>query len=231
MTNSLERELLLGATKEQMELMAKADSLLMNEMDAFIGVRGEDNITEQADVPNEKTEQFTKNITPAPVHHEIRVPHTKWVVLRYPTNGMAQSAHTSLEDFEDFYFNVCTLDYKKMSKAMDPLVEMMNRTDKVHIVGPGTDLTFSIKDIPAIKCDGLRNIPDGEVYTAPVKESMNGVISYNTFSEEQGFTFENIRFEVENGKIIKPPPTTQTGSTPFWIQMTDPAISENLPSA
>ena len=79
----------------------------------------------------------------------------------------------------------------------------MNRTDKVRLVGPGTDLTFSIKDIPAIKCDGAKNIPDGEVYTAPVKESMNGVISYNTFSEEQGFTYENIKFEVKKGKIVK----------------------------
>ena len=109
----------------------------------------------------------------------------------------------SQEAFEAFYFDVCTLDYKKMSKAMDPLVDLMNRTDRVHIKGPGTDLRFSIKDIPAIKCDGLRNIPDGEVYTAPVRESMNGTISYNTFSEEQGFTYENIKFEIENGKIVK----------------------------
>ena len=116
---------------------------------------------------------------------------------------MAQLANKSQEAFEDFYFDVCTLDYKKMSKAMDPLVDLMNRTDKVHIKGPGTDLKFSIKGIPAIKCDGLRNIPDGEVYTAPVRESMNGTISYNTFSEEQGFTYENIKFEIKNGKIIK----------------------------
>ena len=65
---------------------------------------------------------------------------------------------------------------------MDPLVDLMQRTDKVRLVGPDTDLTFSIKGIPAVKCDGRCNIPDGEVYTAPVKESMNGVISYNTFS-------------------------------------------------
>ena len=95
------------------------------------------------------------------------------------------------------------IDYARMSKAMDSLVDLMNRTDRVHIKGPGTDLTFSIKDIPAIKCAGEMNIPDGEVYTAPVRESMNGVISYNTPSEEQGFTYENIRFEIKDGKIIK----------------------------
>lgn len=116
---------------------------------------------------------------------------------------MAQLANTSLEAFEDFYFDVCTLDYSKMDRAMDALAALMERTDKVHIKGPGTDLTFSIKDIPAIKCAGECNIPDGEVYTAPVKDSMNGIISYNTPSEEQGFTYENIVFEIENGKIVK----------------------------
>ena len=86
---------------------------------------------------------------------------------------------------------------------MAPLKALMERTDRVHILGPGTDLTFSIKGMPAVKCCGERNIPDGEVYTAPVKDSMNGIISYNTPSEEQGFTFENIVFEVKDGKIVK----------------------------
>ena len=201
MTNSLERELLLGATQEQMSLMAEADRLLMKEMDAFIGVRGEDNLTEQADVPNEKQTLYETYYS-APVHHDIRVPHTKWVVLRYPTNSMAQSAHTSLEDFEDFYFHVCNLDYQKMSVAMDNLVDLMNRTDKVRLIAKDTDLTFSIKDIPAVKCAGSCNIPDGEVYTAPVRDSIHGVITYNTPSEYNSFTFEQVRLTFENGKIV-----------------------------
>ena len=120
MTNSLEREMLLGATEEQQKMMAEVDCQLMKQMDAFIGVRGEDNLTEQYDVPTEKLD--IQNIFyDDPVHHQIRVPHTKWVVLRYPTNAMAQSAKSSLEEFEDFYFNVCNLDYGKMSEAMDSL--------------------------------------------------------------------------------------------------------------
>ena len=126
------------------------------------------------------------------VHREIRVPKTKWVVLRYPNASMAQLAKMSTEGFEDFYFDVCNLDYGKMDKAMDALVELMNRTDKVRINWTGTDLTFSIKDIPAIKCAGQMNIPDGEVYTAPVRDSVNGTVSYNTPSPYQGFTFENV---------------------------------------
>lgn len=172
----------------------------MKGMDAYIAIRGNENTAELSDVPSEKLNLYYKMTRPT---LDYRVNRTKWVILRYPNPSMAQLANMSQEAFEEFFFNVCTLDYKKMSRAMDSLVELMNRTDKVHLVGPGTDLKFSIKDIPAVKCDGLRNIPDGEVYTAPVRESMNGVISYNTPSEEQGYTYENIRFEIKKGKIVK----------------------------
>jgi aminopeptidase len=115
---------------------------------------------------------------------------------------MAQLAAMSTEAFEDFYFRVCTLDYAKMAAAMDPLIALLERTDRVKITGPGTDLAFSIRGIPAVKCSGLRNIPDGEVYTAPVKDSVNGVISYNAPAVYQGFTYENIRLEFKDGRII-----------------------------
>ena len=200
-TNSIERELLLGATAEQQKLMAEVDCMRMKQMDAYIGIRGEDNLAEQSDVPNDKISLHTK-LYSSPVHHDIRVPHTKWVVLRYPTNSMAQSAHTSLEAFEDFYFNVCNLNYENMSNAMDSLVELMNKTDKVRIVAKDTDLTFSIKAIPAVKCAGRCNIPDGEVYTAPVKNSVNGTITYNTPSEYNIFTFQNVKLTFQNGKIV-----------------------------
>ena len=172
----------------------------MQDMQAYIAVRGTDNASELSDIPSEKMALWNKMLDPV---LRYRVDKTKWVVLRYPNNAMAQLSNTSLETFENFYFDVCTLDYKKMSDAMTPLVSLMEKTDKVRIVGPGTDLTFSIKGIPAVKCCGLRNIPDGEVYTAPVRDSMNGKISYNTPSLEMGFTYTDIVFEVKNGKIVK----------------------------
>lgn len=198
--SSVTREILLGATEEQMDFLNEYQLIQMKGMDCYIAIRAGSNTSELSDVPSDKLNMYYRKTQPV---LDYRVNETKWVVLRYPNESMAQLAGTSLESFEDFYFEVCTLDYAKMSKAMDSLVELMNRTDRVHIKGPGTDLTFSIKDIPAIKCAGEMNIPDGEVYTAPVRESMNGVISYNTPSEEQGFTYENIRFEIKDGKIIK----------------------------
>lgn len=197
---SINRTLLFGNSEEQLSLKAQLEMAQMKQMDAYIGIRASDNIAELADVPQDKLQLNTAMSND--VLNE-RVNNTKWVVLRYPNNSMAQLANTSLEDFEDFYFNVCNLDYKKMSQAMDALVALMNKTDKVRLVGLGTDLTFSIKDIPAIKCDGKCNIPDGEVYTAPVRDSANGYITYNTPSVHQGFTYENIRFTFQNGKIVE----------------------------
>lgn len=201
-TNSIDRELLLNITEEQLKIMAECDAARMSQMDAYIGVRGEDNISEMSDVPSEKLSMYDRLYT-SPVHHDIRVPKTKWVVLRYPSPSMAQSAHQSLEAFEDYYYNVCNLDYGKMSKAMDALVELMNKTDKVRLTAKNTDITFSIKDIPAIKCAGSCNIPDGEVYTAPVRESVNGTITYNTPSEYNSFKFENVSLTFKDGKIIE----------------------------
>ncbi|WP_105618411.1 aminopeptidase [Vallitalea okinawensis] len=200
--NRLLRELLLDCSEEQMKLQASFEAMRMKEMDCYIGVRGSHNSAEMGDVPADKMELYMKHLV-TEVHGKIRVPDTKWVILRYPNNSMAQMANMSLDAFEEFYYNVCNLDYAKMSKAMDNLVELMEKTDKVRIVGEGTDLSFSIKGLPAIKCDGEVNIPDGEVFTAPVRDSINGVLSYTAPALYQGTTYENIRFEFENGKIVK----------------------------
>jgi len=175
---------------------------LMKRTDVYIGLRGSDNPFDLADIPGEKIDRYNA-IFYKPVHLEQRVKHTRWVVLRYPNNAMAQLAETSQEKFEDFYYDVCCADYAKMSEAQDGLVELLEKTDKVHIKGPGTDLTFSLKGIPVVKCDGKRNIPDGEVYTAPVKDSINGVITYNTPSLKDGTVYNKISFTFENGKIVK----------------------------
>ncbi len=198
--SEITREILLGCNDEQVEFMKEYQMAQMQGMDAFIAIRGGQNSSELADVPAERLNLYSKGLRPV---QDYRVNKTKWVVLRYPSPAMAQMAGTSQEAFAKFYYDVCTLDYKKMSDAMTPLVELMKKTDKVRITGPGTDLTFSIKDIGAVKCDGERNIPDGEVYSAPVRDSVNGIISYNTPSEEHGFTYDNIVFEVKDGKIVK----------------------------
>ncbi len=199
---SILRSMLNSITTEHLELWKELDLNRMSQMDGYIAVRSGDNVNEMSDVPGSKNEMYQR-IYYKPVHLEQRVKKTKWVVLRYPSPSMAQLANMSTEAFENFYFDVCNLDYAKMDLAMNPLADLMARTDKVRIVSPGTDLSFSIAGLPGRKCSGERNIPDGEVFSAPVRESVNGVLTYNTPSVYGGFTFENIMFRFENGKIVE----------------------------
>jgi aminopeptidase len=198
----VKREILTGMSVELADFMAKYDVYRMSDMDAYIGIRGSDNVYELSDVPAENRKIYDIHYA-QPVHHDLRVDKTKWVILRYPTEAMSQQSKMTTEAFEDFYFKVCNLDYKKMSDAMDGLVELMNKTDRVRLTAKGTDLKFSIKDIAAIKCSGLRNIPDGEVYTAPVRDSVEGVISYNAPSIYNGIEFSGMKLTFSGGKIIK----------------------------
>lgn len=196
------RVMLENATQEQIELYGKHDELRMKDMDTYIGIRATANNSELNGISKEAMELYNKYYT-MPVHFVERVKNTKWCILRYPNNSMAQMSKMNKDEFEEFFFNVCNLDYSKMSKAMDSLKNLLNKTDKVHILGNGTDLTFSVKGITAEKYTGTFNIPDGEVATAPVKTSVNGYITYNTETTYNGILFNNIKFEFKDGKIIK----------------------------
>ncbi len=196
------RRFLHDASEEQIRAQAKYDLYRMRDMDCYIGVRASSNTMEMGDVPPEKLKLYMKHYG-TPVHLKTRVPKTRWVVLRWPNNSMAQNAHRPLHVFEDFYFDVCTMDYRRMSKAMDPLKALMESTDRVEIKAPGTDLSFSIKGMPAIKCDGHLNIPDGELFTAPVKASVNGTVRFNTRTLFEGTVFDAIALTFRNGKVVK----------------------------
>jgi aminopeptidase len=199
--NRVLRELYREATVEQMTLAGDIELALMKQMDAYIAMRGSENITEMSDVPSDRMQLYQTHWL-QPVHFQERVPNTKWVVLRWPSPSMAQQAEMSTEQFEDFYFDVCCLDYLKMGTAIEPLRELMNRTDRVQLTGPDTDLRFSIKDIPAIACSGDRNIPDGECFTAPVRDSIEGHIRFNARTLYHGTIFSDVRLEFEAGKVI-----------------------------
>lgn len=198
----VDRELIRGCSEEQLKLMYRWEEERMLAMDCYIGIRMPGNAYEESGVPFDKTQLYA-SLYDRKLTTEVRCPKTRWVALRYPTPAMAQAAQMSTKDFEDFYFSACTLDYDKLSRAMDPLADLMAHTDKVRITARDTDLTFSIKGIGSVKCDGEVNIPDGEVCSVPVVDSVNGYITYNTSSMMNGFRFENIRLEFENGKIVR----------------------------
>jgi aminopeptidase len=193
------RALAFEASDRQLNLLARYELARMKKMDAYIAVRGSNNVTELSDVPAEKMKLLAKKMRPV---QDQRIKKTKWVVLRWPTPSMAQLAGMSTEAFEDFYFKVCTLDYRKLQPGMKALKRLMEKTDRVEIKGPGTDLRFSINGIPAVICGGDRNIPDGEVFSCPVKDSVEGHVTFNAPSIYQGIGFDGIRLEFKNGRIV-----------------------------
>jgi aminopeptidase len=202
-SNQVNRALMLAGSQSQWDLIAEVEARQMESVQCYLGVRGNPNIAELSDVPADKQKLYESTVWKR-VHGDIRVKKTRWCVLRWPSPSMAQMADLSTEAFEDFYFDVCTMDYAKMGAAMEHLKARMERTDKVRLLGPGeTDLTFSIKGIPAITCAGKLNIPDGEVFTAPVRDSVHGVIQYNMPTIYRGTTHENVRLVFSEGKIVE----------------------------
>ena len=195
----LSREMLVGMDKSNAELARDLELFRMRKMEAYIAIRGSANANENADVPSERMALHSRITRPV---LNYRVNKTRWCVLRWPNPSMAQAAGMSTEAFENLYFNVCTMDYRKMARAMQPLERLMKRTDRVQIKGPGTDLSFSIKGIGAKMCKGDRNIPDGEVFSCPVKESINGTIQFNTPTLYSGTKFENVCLEFKDGKVV-----------------------------
>lgn len=196
---SVNRKLLKNCTEEQLLMQYSGHAEILKHMDATIGIRGMKNAAELSDVPKEGMDYYASAKSMLRKYRS----DLKWVLLRYPNNAIAQLANMSLEAYEDFYYSVCNLDYPKLKEKAMPLKALMEKTDKVHITGPGTDITFSIKNIPVVPCCGDMNIPDGEVFTAPVKDSVNGVITFNLPSVFQDICFENIRLVFEQGRIVE----------------------------
>lgn len=194
----LRRTWLMGAVRDQIDTAVGWAMKRVGDIDASVHILGGENASEMADVPPGALE--ASRLASEPLM-ELALTK-KWVLLRYPTPAAAQAAGMSTEAFEDFCLEVCSLDYGRMSVAMDPLVDLMTRTRRVRIVGPGTDLSFSIEDIPVVKAAGKNNIPDGEVFTAPVRDSVNGTILFNTPSLEDGTTYERVRLVFEDGRVV-----------------------------
>lgn len=196
------RELFLAMDEANAEMIAKNEAFEMDNMTAYISLRGSNNVFMASDIPD-NVMSLWQRVYATPVVFERRVPNTKWVGLRWPTSSMAQQAGMSTAAFEDFYFKVTTMNYARMAEAAIPLKDLMDNTDRVELKGPGLDLSFSIKGIGAVSCHGRRNIPDGECFSCPVKDSVNGEIAFNTVSLYQGQEFSGIRYVLKDGKVVE----------------------------
>lgn len=193
----LHRGWLLGADRKMLETRTAWNLQRLEDLDAHLFVHAGNNASELVDVPAGTMEAYHRVSEP----YWDKLLKKKWCTMRFPTPSAAQAAGMSTQAFEDFCFAVCSLDYPKMSRAMDPLVELMGRTDNVRIFGPGTELSFSTAGIPAIKAAGECNVPDGEVFTSPVKGSVNGTVTFNTPSLHDGVMHDRVRLTFNEGRI------------------------------
>jgi aminopeptidase len=172
----------------------------MKQVTVFIAISAADNSMVMAQANQSNMIAYAKVMRPI---SDWRVKKTRWVITRYPTHGAAQEAKMSLEEYEDYVFSACCIDWQRESRKQERLKRLMDRTDRVRIRASDTDLSFSIGGLPGIKCDGRFNIPDGEVFTAPVRDSVEGHITYNCPTVYQGKEFTNIRLEFQQGRIVR----------------------------
>ncbi|MGE5495806.1 MAG: aminopeptidase [Burkholderiales bacterium] len=196
----LSRCMLEGATDGRLELENKWDMDIYQDIDADVSFISEENDSEFSSIDPAIMQRRAHARRP---WVDLVTRKKKWVLLNWPTKGQAQNARMPYEEFYDFVIDASSMDYSQMKKNMQPLAELMSQTDNVRITGPGTELTFSIKGIPNVICAGENNLPDGELFTAPVKHSVEGVLSYNTPSLYHGRVYRNVRLEFKKGKIVK----------------------------
>ena len=180
---------------------ASVDQLpLMKQMDVFIGIRASQNIYENSRATRQANKDYSEHFL-TPVHFEERVNNTKWCIMRYPSPAFAMNAKMPTREFTEFYYKACLLDYAKLRDAMIPLETRLRQTDMIRLHGEGTDISFSVKGQNWIPCYGSHNIPDGELFTSPILDSVNGVITYAP-SVYQGKPFEFVKLEVKDGVVI-----------------------------
>lgn len=188
-----------GNTEERIELLKKLQENEVELFDSFINIRYATNDYEDKNINPDMNKKLKKALLKS---SDIRVNQRKWVLLNYPSDLDSYKARMTTKEFKNFAFDVMTVNYQEMNKLIKPLKDLMDKTDKVRITGKNTDLTFSIKKMGSIPCTGEMNIPDGELYSAPVKTSVQGRITYNTPSPYNGQVFHNVSLEFKDGRII-----------------------------
>lgn len=210
---NVRRAILLGATQEQLELMAKPTVALMEEMDCSVTISAPYNSCEFSLVDQEKQTMYTKYCRSQISRARGKL---RWVSLTYPNHAMAQNAGMSLSDFSDYYFDLMTMDYEKLERASLPMAMRMRAADKVRIVAPGTDLTVSLKGFTALIAAGEHNLPDGEIASTPDRYSVNGTISFNIPSMHNGFLFKDVVLTFKDGKLVD---ASANDTERFWREV------------
>jgi len=199
-SSRVRRAWLMGITDEQLASWYGSMYQLRKEMDCILTIRSQNNGFELADVPQEAIRKFAgMGIS---LGKNARKPTLRTSLIRYPTESFAQQCGMSTDACEEYFFKVCTLNYPLLHQEMEPLKAALDRASQVRILSPGTDISFSVEGIQCSISAGTWNIPDGETAMKIVRESVNGIISYNVPSNHQGFVFRDIKLTFKRGQVV-----------------------------
>ncbi|NLW11406.1 MAG: aminopeptidase, partial [Clostridiaceae bacterium] len=170
-------------TAEFLKLTGDWEYQRCQDIQGYLTIRAQSNDRELSGVDPRKLEMTAKASEKA---SDCIINNRQWSLFYWPTKAQAQKAGRSYEEWFDHVLSVSLIDYQKLYEAEKLLAARMEAADQVRISAPGTELAFSIKGLPAVCCYGRRNVPDGEVYTAPLRESADGYITYNVPSNQWG---------------------------------------------
>lgn len=221
LSEGLRHQLLKYGSTEQLSRVPDIEAYGMEWADVYIGLRGASNLHEHDDIPAEK---LSLNQRAMGAVSTLRWQKTRWCLVRVPNAAFAQAAETDEETITEMFFNASLLDWKAEAAKWRGWAQQLNRGSRVRVTGTGTDLRFSVAGRTWQAADGRINMPDGEIMTAPVEDSLDGEIFFDFPGVLSGRLVHDIRLRFEKGRLVE---ATSSSNQDFLTRVlaTDPGAS------
>jgi aminopeptidase len=208
----LKEILLKEGNEQQLTRLTTMDRLVPEEADASLVILSDSNTKELsgADPDKQRLAQTARRDLTRRYMERAADGELRWCVTLFPTQAYAQDAEMSLADYEHFVYGACHVDesdpvahWQQVSREQARLIDWLAGKRAVRVTGPDTDLRLSIEGRTFINADGTRNFPDGEIFTGPVEDSVEGTVRFSYPSSVQGREVEDIRLWFEGGKVVR----------------------------
>lgn len=191
------------ATNEQIEKFPEIFDFIVKNSQKYIGIDTEFNSRELSNIPPEKITSRAKVTKPISDYIVNSKPKMHRVAVGFPCPSLAQDAEMDLVEYENFVFNACLLDWKKLGRQMDKIKSKFKKSSQVHLIGENVDLKMKVHGEKAVADKGEENMPGGEIFMAPIRESLNGWIKFDFPAIRNGKEVTDVYLKFENGKVIE----------------------------
>ncbi|MFW6311646.1 MAG: aminopeptidase, partial [Nanoarchaeota archaeon] len=191
-----------NAKEHQLEFFPKYWFQTVKEADAFIGIYTESNTRELTNIPGEKISRRRKVTEPISTYIVDGKPDIRRLTMAYPCEAHAQEASMSLNEWEDYVYDSCLIEWREFSKTLDERNKKLENGKEVELKGEGVDLKFSIKGQNSIADKGEENMPGGEIFMAPNKKTLEGEIKFDYPRIYSGQKISGIWLKFKEGEIV-----------------------------